>query len=570
MPAGAAASLSALRLSRPFPTETAGIAVSGSDNRKLRGGWFPRLNIWPVVQRELREGARRPVNHRLRLWSAGVGTLLFYGVVANSDELAVQMGGWLLGGLHSLLLGLIFLIVPALAADCIARERREGTLGLLFLTPLTAGGIVAGKMLVQGLRAFTLWLAALPLLTIPFLAGGITWLDALSAFSLEFSAAELCLAAGLLASSLARERSTAFLLAFLLAAGFLLLFNLLFYVVFFVWWQGLPVLKAADLWQLGLKAMSSVLTELSGVRVWAAQSSPTTASSTVAGIWRRLCLLSPLVTILIFYAACRFAARRVERSWQDHVPSAWHNRLIRWHGTPFLRSVFRLKMQEYLDWNPIAWLQQYSWKARVSKWWLCLVFLLIGCVACTAPEPGRDSTLIVLMLTLAGFYTFAGISGFLEEKRSGALELLLVTPVSANQLIFGRAWGLWKQFLPASLVFAVFYASRQWTRHWSDPFSSATLQLDGILVCSFFTLPVFATYFALRVRNSLVGAAMTWAALCVPALFTAEATQLFAGRYWAEANLLPPLILLLLSNGVLALLACFLLGHSLSRRLYSF
>src|SRR5271170_5831836 len=142
---------------------------------------FPELNVWPVAHRELREAARRPVNHRLRLLSAGVGTLLLWVVIANSNKSPARLGSGLFGGLHSLLLGLILAIVPALTADCIARENREGTLGLLFMTPLSAGGIVAGKALAQGLRAFTLWLAVLPILAIPFMTGGLTWFDAASA-----------------------------------------------------------------------------------------------------------------------------------------------------------------------------------------------------------------------------------------------------------------------------------------------------------------------------------------------------------------------------------------------------
>jgi ABC-type Na+ efflux pump permease subunit len=123
------------------------------------------LNVWPVVQRELREGAWRPINHRLRFWSVAVGTLLLWILVSTSEKAAAQLGGWLFASLHTMLLGVIFVIVPGLTADCIAREKREETLGLLFLTPLSAGGIVAGKAMAQGLRACTLWLAALPLLT---------------------------------------------------------------------------------------------------------------------------------------------------------------------------------------------------------------------------------------------------------------------------------------------------------------------------------------------------------------------------------------------------------------------
>jgi ABC-type transport system involved in multi-copper enzyme maturation permease subunit len=218
-----------------------------------------RLNVWPVAQRELREGARRPVNHRLRVLSAGVGAGLLLLIAANLNMPAAQMGRWLFACLHTWLLALIVLIVPALTADSIARERREGTLGLLFLTPMSAGGIVAGKAVAQALRALTLWLAALPILAIPFMTGGLTWFDALSAMSLEFCAAGLCLAAGLLASALARERSSAFLLAFLLGVIFLLFFGKLFLLILFVAWRGFAALAEEDwqsLWQLNLENLS--------------------------------------------------------------------------------------------------------------------------------------------------------------------------------------------------------------------------------------------------------------------------------------------------------------------------
>ncbi|HQU46125.1 MAG TPA: hypothetical protein PK867_25150, partial [Pirellulales bacterium] len=41
-----------------------------------------------------------------------------------------------------------------LTADCISSERREGTLGLLFLTDLRGHDVVLGKLVVAGLGAF--------------------------------------------------------------------------------------------------------------------------------------------------------------------------------------------------------------------------------------------------------------------------------------------------------------------------------------------------------------------------------------------------------------------------------
>jgi ABC-type Na+ efflux pump permease subunit len=174
----------------------------------------------------------------------------------------------------------------------------------------------------------------------------------------------------------------------------------------------------------------------------------------------------------------------------------------------------------------------------------------------------------VLLLILGAFYTFTGVSGFLEEKRSGALELLLVTPVSAGRIIFGRAWGLWKQFLPAGLVLAAFYTESQWRMQAAGEILMEAVRLAVIVACGFLTLPVFATYFALRVKSLPGATVLTWVALCVPVLFAAAATDLFVESHRAQMGFMPPVVFL--SNGAFALLACFLLRHSLSRRIYSF
>lgn len=520
------------------------------------------LNVWPVVQRDLREGARRPVNHRLRFWSAVVGTLLLWIVVSTSERPAAQMGSWLFASLHTMLLGLIFVIVPGLTADCIAREKREGTLGLLFLTPLSAIGIVAGKAMAQGLRAFTLWLAALPLLTIPFMTGGITWFDAFSALSLEFCAAVLCLAAGLLASSLARERNTAFVLAFLLAAFFLFLFSQIFLFVLFDGWRGFAFLRGGNWWDFiqGTLPLLFGLLDIRGVAGW---SGLVVVSAVLAKLWTLLCWVSPPVTLLIFYGVVRFAAWRVERSWQDKIPSPRRESLLRRYCTPLFQRRFRRKMQRTLDWNPIAWLQQYSWKSRLGKWALCLAFLLVKCAASNVSKSYREAIPQMLLMIMAGIYTFVGVGGFLEEKRSGALELILVTPLSVNKLIFGRVWGLWKQFLPAGLILAFFFLCGEWN---GDDFGEA-VAVAFILACALLSLPVFATYFALRVKNLILAAVLTWVALWVPFYLVLEAGKLFLERDGLGVGFV---LATFFSYSAFALLACWLLRHSLSRRIYSF
>jgi ABC-type transport system involved in cytochrome c biogenesis permease component len=270
---------------------------------------------------------------------------------------------------------------------------------------------------------------------------------------------------------------------------------------------------------------------------------------------------------MFFCAVAWSAARQIENSWQDKIPSPRRESLLRRYCTPLRLGRFRSKMQRSLDWNPIAWLQQYSWKARMSKWGLGLAFVFVEFVNFQV-FPNEHFALVPLLLILAGIYTFFGVSGFLEEKRSGALELLLVTPISVNELIFGRVWGLWQQFLPAGLILVFDYAGWLYGKDSNDDYFDASLTGAVVVAYGFLTLPIFATYSALRVKNLIVATVLTWIALFVPQIFAAESIQMFTD--FDEVGPIFMLVIDFLSYGAFTLLTCFLLRHSLSRRIYSF
>src|SRR5947209_14959169 len=59
-------------------------------------------------------------------------------------------------------------------ADCLSEEKREGTLGLLFLTDLKGYDVVGGKLVATSLNAFYGLIAIFPVLAIPLLMGGVT------------------------------------------------------------------------------------------------------------------------------------------------------------------------------------------------------------------------------------------------------------------------------------------------------------------------------------------------------------------------------------------------------------
>jgi ABC-type transport system involved in cytochrome c biogenesis permease component len=97
------------------------------------------MTALPVLLRECRVEARRSLNYWLRVLGAGVMMFVFMGLVSRDERSAALLGFRLFPYFHAILLLAICVIAPLLTADCLAQEKREGTMELLMLTPLTSG-----------------------------------------------------------------------------------------------------------------------------------------------------------------------------------------------------------------------------------------------------------------------------------------------------------------------------------------------------------------------------------------------------------------------------------------------
>ena len=509
--------------------------------------------IWPVVQRELRAGSRKALNYWLRVGAAALALVLFYSCTDNPYSSSAQMGSNLFGALHTLLFCLLALMVPIMTADTLAQEKREGTLGLLFLTPLTGTGIVIGKSLAQALRAWILWLPVLPVLTIPFLLGGVTWSDVADAVMLELWVAAMGLAAGLIASTVTESRNGAIFIALTL--------TLLFLTISATYLGQQFVSKVPS-----LASIDPLMLPMGGLMLMTMFGSFLPRFGFPTKDWLWMVGAGLLTTLFFLYISLRLAAWQIERSWRDKISSPrqlwWHQRFC----TSLFRRFSRRRAQRTLDWNPIAWLQQYSWKSRLSKWGLFLVFLLVTRAASSESLREEHELLmriqvgLALILGLAS--TLVGISGFLTEKKTGALELILITPLRVNQIIFGRVLGLWKQFLPAAIVLAFFCACR-----WSEDDDQITA---CIFTIAFFSLPFFATYAALRVKYLFGAALLAWIGLIVGIAFALGLTSCVTLGDDPAQSPLTFMACTVVSYASCVGLTFFLLRHSLSRRIYSF
>src|SRR5262245_7602422 len=108
-------------------------------------------------------------------------------------------------------------------SDCLSEEKREGTLGLLFLTDLRGYDVIIGKLTANSLAVFYCVVAVLPVLAIPLLMGGVAAAEFGRISLVLLNTLFLSLCAGMLASACCRSGRAAiiwtFLLVLLVAAG---------------------------------------------------------------------------------------------------------------------------------------------------------------------------------------------------------------------------------------------------------------------------------------------------------------------------------------------------------------
>jgi ABC-type transport system involved in multi-copper enzyme maturation permease subunit len=508
------------------------------------------MPVMPVITRELRSSARQPFTFYLRSLGA-CGLVLTAAVFGLEHGLGPQLGGRLFTNLHLTLLLGTWILVPLLTADSISRERREGTLGLLFLTRLTSSDVVIAKSLANGLRALTLWIAVLPVLMIPLLLGGVSWIQALVSILIHFNCLCAALTAGLLGSAWSKTWVRSLINAAFIAGFFVLSMGLLAGTLF----HSTMAPAGATRWDSSLIYGFVLLSNVS--TVWLVRIL-TSGQVLWIMIWFTLCCLLGCVI------AIAAAGAKVRRSWQEEPPSA---RQLWWEKqfcTPVIWvSFFRRWMRRKLERNPIGWLEQRSWTGRLVTWsWFAIIISIYSAVLTDASFwRNNDDIQRLIGWLLAGSLALSAAGSFRRERESGVLELLLVSPMGASQIITGRLGGLWGQFLPAfGLLLGVWI-------YFSNLFHQSDFPAIGFYAITFVTLPVIGLYHSLRCRTLLGAFLMTiLVGLVAPLLITAVTLKSFILAPGLQVRLSPGASLVQI---VLAALSWFKLQDRMKRRAFS-
>ena len=164
------------------------------------------MSFLPIVQRELRAASWRRTTHRVRWWTATfaiVVGLVFVFIAALSGTRTIGLVLFRILTGFSLLVCLLAGVL--LTADCLSQEKRDGTLGLLFLTDLDGYDVVLGKFVANSISAFYSLFALLPVTAASLLLGAVTgaefWRTALALINALF----VSLSAGIFVSALGKD-----------------------------------------------------------------------------------------------------------------------------------------------------------------------------------------------------------------------------------------------------------------------------------------------------------------------------------------------------------------------------
>jgi len=402
----------------------------------------------PIAERELRLASRRKSTHRIRVWTtlAGLVVSLFFMLAFTVINRVTGRGTWNLGPILFTLLtfyayGLSLLAGVVLAADCISEEKREGTLGLLFLTDLKGYDVVFGKLAAVGLSALYGLVAVLPVTALPLLMGGVTggefWRVSLALINTLF----FSLATGILVSTRSRENTGAMLgtLAILLLAAVALPFL----------GAVLSVIRLPDSWWY-----FTAFSPFNPFRFGSEMRYPGSPSR----YWYSL-----LSSHLVAWSMLVIASWTLPRAWQDRP---FRSRRVAFAGISIRASTDRAiachaRRSRMLDLNPIAWLSEKNSGLNSWVWILTAAGVIIPALILFVDRSvltfaGISYIFLILIFVLKIMVAFQACRFFAEARRSGALEMIFSTPLTAEGILQGQWLAMRRLFLwPAVLIFAL-------------------------------------------------------------------------------------------------------------------
>ena len=457
------------------------------------------MTFLPVVERELRVAARQRVVYWTRFGGAAAALALGAWIMLIAHFRSPQRLGAAL--FHTVAVAtFLYSCLAGLhrTADCLSEEKREGTLGLLFLTDLKGYDIVLGKLAATSVNAFYGMLAVFPVMAISLLAGGVGGAEFGRVALVAVNNLFFSLAIGIFASAISRDERKAVSLAAAL-------------MIFFA--GGLPLIGGLIADANNRPANPFFFVPSPGYAAFMSFDETYKGLRTFNYFYASVACVHALAWVLLI-SSCYI----VPRTWQDKVQQreargfrAWLHELA--YGAAAARARIRKAM---LDINPLYWLTARD-RFKMAGVWIFLLatgaFWLWGRLK--YPREWDDEvtfimTALWLHTILKYWVATEACRRFTADRRNGAMELLLSTPLSVREILNGQLLALLRQFalpvMAVALVDIVFLFTKSRDDDWVYIWMAGLV----IFIADVITLAWVAMWTGLKSINSnrAAGAAM--------------------------------------------------------------
>jgi hypothetical protein len=375
------------------------------------------VNFHSILYRELLVCSKRATTYYARSIIAGIAGVVAVALVSLTVRGVVapgQTGRYLLFTLAALGMALALIEGVLLTIDSISRERREGTLGLLFLSNLSGYDIVIGKAGGAGLRTLFALIAASPAPALTFLFGGVTLFEYFKVVLTLLNALFFALSLGLFISSFSGERKRRATIA----------------TVTLVWF--LVAAPTAGIF------LSSYSTTVAGPLLLSSPALPLLMlmmPPSVPGVFTFSLACSGFIGCGLL--AC--AGYMVDRNWRHNAGSA--------RGETTVRSE---RAESFSIANPVFELARRRGPSLRGFWTSCACAAFAALtILIFAPAnlrlPGYACILWMLHFMLSINVASSASKAMAEDRNSGLLELLLTTPLDESSIASGHLLALKKK-----------------------------------------------------------------------------------------------------------------------------
>lgn len=486
--------------------------------------------VLPVVERELRVAARRRLTYRTRLIAAVamvVGLVIAEFSFSNRNLTASQHGQNLFQIFAWVAFGFAALAGMIGTADCVSSEKREGTLGLLFLTDLKGYDIILGKLAANSMGVIYGLIASVPILSLPLLMGGVTAMQVLETAALLLTVLALSCSIGIFASTYSTNERKAIVFAVL--AMVMIVFLPIFIAVLLNEHRGVPTF---ELLVANFSPLFSLVIVLS----------TSLMRSGLPWVFFHYHVLITLAwTWLLIFLFLRFAARKAPLAWQQSETTARpRERLFVWR----IKIGLWKPPRALLDLNPYQWLalRGESSPKTVMGFVLCM-FAIWGIGFLQYGRFMLDADVLTPTVVIVNTFLKIWVIGeasrrFVEDRQNNALELILSTPLQAREIVKGQWGALVKLFavpVLATMVWEIFLLNNVYVRH---------QQQDSIGMGTAFCLPLdclalgwfgmwLATKLKGRIRVMVTGMIVV---IGIPALVDLISSQLCEALFQGTGN----------------------------------